>query len=139
MVSALTPLRCSPKSDGNVVNTVPTFGAIVFVVTSNPGFADVFDSISIESDLIHPANDLIRSFQARSRRKLADEDKIPDVLLRDEAGGHSKHLETCQSDKSEVDQKNYSGHSNKAASQIAVAFRQPIKCLVEDIEKWTKE
>jgi hypothetical protein len=69
----------------------------------------VFDSISIESHLIHPANDLIRPFQARSRRKLADEYKIPDVLLRDEAGGHPKHLETCQSDKSEVDQKNYSG------------------------------
>ena len=35
MDAALTPSRCSPKSDGNEVNTVPTFGAIVFVVTSS--------------------------------------------------------------------------------------------------------
>ena len=99
----------------------------------------MFDPISIESDLIHLVNDLIRSFQARSRRKLADQYKIPDVLLRDEAGGHPKHLETCQSDKSQVDQKNYSGYSNKAARQFAVACRQPIKCLVEDIEKRAKQ
>ena len=63
----------------------------------------VFDSIGFEGDLIHPADGRIRSFQARSGRELADDYKISDVLLWDEACGHPKHLETRQSDKSEVD------------------------------------
>jgi hypothetical protein len=92
-----------------------------------------------EHNLVHPTHHLVGPLQTGPRRQLANDCKVSDVLLRDEARSHPGHLKTSESDKCEVDQKYDPSYADKSACQIAVTCRQPIKRGIEARENRVKD
>src|SRR4051794_33358489 len=99
----------------------------------------MFDAGSVQLNIVDLQGDLIGAFQTRARRHENDRDEIPNILIRNEAGAHPRHLETGQTDQRKVSNQNNAEHADESAGHLAVARRQPLESVVEATEKRLQE
>ena len=84
---------------------MPTLGAMVDVVTSSPATGEVCVGAGhrLQDDVVHFAHHRVGALQAGTRRQEDDDGLVADVLIRDEAGGHARHLEAGEADQADIE------------------------------------
>jgi hypothetical protein len=82
------------------------------------GFRD-----GLKDDVVHFANNRIGPLQARTRGQEDNNRLVTNVLIRNEAGGHLRHLEHCEADQAEIDKADDGRRTNEASGHLAVSSR----------------